>query len=42
MGYVLFFLTFFTFPLGMSEDSPILMMVPFLVWIGSILLGGER
>jgi hypothetical protein len=42
MGYVLFFLSFFTFPLGMSEDSPILMTIPFLVWTGAILFGGER
>jgi len=42
VGYVLFFLSFFTFPLGMSEDSPILMVIPLLVWLGAITLGGER
>ncbi len=40
-GGLLFFLTFFTLPLGLSEDSPLLIAIPILVWIAGIFLGGE-
>jgi hypothetical protein len=41
MGGLLFFLTFFTLPLGLSEDSPILIGIPILLWILAIFLGGD-
>jgi len=40
-GGLLFFLSFFTLPLGLSEDSPILIGIPILLWILAIFLGGD-
>jgi len=40
-GGLLFFLSFFTLPLGLSEDSPILIGIPILAWILGIFLGGD-
>lgn len=41
LGFILFFLTFFTVPLGLAEDSPLLVAIPIAVWIGAILCGNE-
>lgn len=41
MGYALFFLTFFTVPLGLAEDSPLLVAFPIAVWVGAILFRNE-
>jgi len=41
LGGLLFFLTFFTLPLGLSEDSPLLIAIPILAWILGIFLGGD-
>jgi hypothetical protein len=41
LGGLLFFLTFFTLPLGLSEDSPLLIGIPILIWILAIFLGGD-
>ena len=36
----LFVLTFFTLPLGMSEDQPILVMIPIAAWILTLAVRG--
>jgi hypothetical protein len=36
----LFILTFFTLPLGMTEDQPILVMIPIAAWILTIAVRG--
>jgi hypothetical protein len=41
VGYALFFLTFFTVPLGLAEDSPLLVIIPILIWLGAIMFGSE-
>lgn len=36
----LFFLTFFTLPMGMTEGQPLLVLIPIVAWILSIAVRG--
>jgi uncharacterized membrane protein YccC len=39
IGFGLFILAFFTLPIGISEDQPLLVMIPIVAFIAAIMLG---
>jgi len=41
IGFGLFILMFFTLPIGISEDQPLLIMIPIVAFIAAIMIGDK-
>ncbi len=41
IGFGLFILIFFTLPVGISEDQPLLIMIPIVAFIAAIMIGDK-
>jgi len=41
IGFGLFILIFFTLPIGISEDQPLLIMIPIVAFIAAIMIGDK-
>jgi len=41
IGFGLFILIFFTLPVGISEDQPLLIVIPIVAFIAAIMIGDK-